>query len=167
MWVASKIPGYEQVRAFHRKMAGKMAWTPGAGGMAAGGRDMARGMAQVQREIAKMDGVPVYQVMKIGDASGMSSAPRSERPREQAEAPSASGALGAALGGRLGGFGKKRKSDAPKEEPTAGAPAEAPSALMEMTTELTGFSSAAVDAAKLEVPAGYKQVESPMSRRSR
>jgi hypothetical protein len=33
---------------------------------------------------------------------------------------------------------------------------------MEMTTELSGFSSGAVDASKFEVPAGFKQVESPM-----
>ena len=33
---------------------------------------------------------------------------------------------------------------------------------MEMTTELSGFSSAPVDAAKLEVPTGFKQVESEM-----
>ncbi len=33
---------------------------------------------------------------------------------------------------------------------------------MEMTTELTGFSSAPVDASRFQVPAGFKQVDSDM-----
>ena len=35
---------------------------------------------------------------------------------------------------------------------------------MEMTTELTAFSSAPVDMAKLSVPAGFKQVEHDMAK---
>ena len=35
---------------------------------------------------------------------------------------------------------------------------------MEMTTELTAFSSAPVDAAKLNVPDGFKQVEHEMKK---
>jgi hypothetical protein len=35
---------------------------------------------------------------------------------------------------------------------------------MELTTELTGFSSAPVDMAKLSVPAGFKQVDHDMSK---
>ena len=36
--------------------------------------------------------------------------------------------------------------------------------LMESTTEMSGFSSAAVDPSKLEVPAGFKQVEPELGR---
>jgi hypothetical protein len=35
---------------------------------------------------------------------------------------------------------------------------------MEMTTELTSFSSAPVDGSKLQVPAGFKQVEHDMAK---
>jgi hypothetical protein len=38
---------------------------------------------------------------------------------------------------------------------------------MEITSELSGFSSGPVDASKFEVPAGFKQVESEMLKRSR
>jgi hypothetical protein len=38
---------------------------------------------------------------------------------------------------------------------------------MEMTTELSGFSSAPVDPSKFEVPAGFKQVESEMMKAMR
>ena len=42
-----------------------------------------------------------------------------------------------------------------------------PGTLMELTTELTAFSSGAVDSAKLSVPAGFKQVEHPMAKELR
>ena len=88
------------------------------------------------------------------------------------------GGLAGGLGGGLGGFGRKKKEP---EQPAAQAqqqtppPAAAPPAqsaagatppgtLMELTTELTAFSSAPVDVAKVSVPAGFKQVEHDMSK---
>jgi len=85
------------------------------------------------------------------------------------------GLAGAAAGGMLGGFGRKKK-EAPKEEakppaeqPPAAAKPEpgAPGTLMEMTTEMTGFSSGAVDATKFAVPAGFKEVEHDMKKAAR
>jgi hypothetical protein len=35
---------------------------------------------------------------------------------------------------------------------------------MEVTTELTNFSTAGVDASRLEVPAGFKKVDSEISK---
>jgi hypothetical protein len=35
---------------------------------------------------------------------------------------------------------------------------------MEMTTELSAFSSGSVDSARLQVPSGYKQVEHSMTK---
>ena len=54
-------------------------------------------------------------------------------------------------------------------EETKEGPGSASSAgaLMEITTESSGFSSAPVDGAKLEVPAGFKEVEPEMGRRGR
>ncbi len=94
---------------------------------------------------------------------------------------SAAGAIAGRLGrlGGVGGLGRREKEEAPPEPATAAGAAPGPEApppppqaqerqaqgaalLMEMTTELSGFSSAPVDAAKLEVPAGFKQVESEM-----
>ena len=49
--------------------------------------------------------------------------------------------------------------------PAAGAAGPTPpGTLMELTTELTAFSSAPVDAAKLSVPAGFKQVDHDMQK---
>src|SRR5258707_13477244 len=42
MWIASKVSGYDEVREFHKKMAAKLAWTPGGAGMMAGNAEVAR-----------------------------------------------------------------------------------------------------------------------------
>jgi hypothetical protein len=124
MWVAPKMAGYDQVRDFHRRMAQKLNWTPGGGMPMMGRPEMAKGMAEIVKESAKLDGVPVVQVMKMGgSASGMPAA--------------------------------------------EGAPGDASASLMEMTTELTAFSSAPVDASKFEVPPDFKQVEPQSMQRRR
>src|SRR5205823_6629078 len=59
MWVAPSVRGYEEIREFHKKMATKLAWTPGASSMMGARPDMARGMANVYKEAAKLDGMPL------------------------------------------------------------------------------------------------------------
>lgn len=122
----------------------------------------------------------------------MAEAERAQQQQEQTPPPSAADAAGQAaagaatsrmgkvggIAGGLGGFGgfgrkKKTEQEQPKEQPQAQTPpaAEAPTGaagptppgtLMELTTELTAFSSAAIDASKFTVPSGFKQVEHDM-----
>ena len=180
MWLAPKVAGYDEIREFHQKMAMKLAWTPGASTMMAGRPDMARGMAGVYKEAAKLDGIPVLQVMKMiptSDGQPVSAQSGSEGEQQQskpkAESPSLSGALAGRLGG-FGGFGRKKKPEPPKEEakpdaaPSDSTPAgESSAVLMEMTTEMSGFSSAAVDPSRFAAPSGFKKVESEMQKRRR
>lgn len=159
MWLANKIAGYDQVKNFYVRMSEKLAFTPGGMPMLPGGAQMARGMSSMTKEIAKLDGVPVRQVVTItGDAAPGASSPNAPPP------PSIGEALGGALGGRLGGFGrfgrKKKEAEEKKEEPKTQSSSEG--SLMETTTEMSQFSSVPVDAAKFEVPAGFKQVENPL-----
>jgi hypothetical protein len=181
MWIAPKIAGYDEVQAFYRKMAAKMAWTPGGSAMMAGGADIARGMAGISKEVAKLDGITLLMVMRmtptadgqpVSSASGSEAqAPQQQQSKPKQETPSIGGVLGGKLGG-FGGFGRKKKAEAPKEEKQESASTSAPSGdasgtLMEMTTEMSGFSSAAVDPSRFEAPAGFKKVESDMQRRQR
>ena len=179
MWIAPKIAGYDEVQAFYRKMAAKMAWTPGGSAMMAGGADIARGMAGISKEVAKLDGITLLMVMRMtptADGQPVSSASGSEgqgapqQSRPKPEAPSIGGVLGGKLGG-FGGFGRKKKAEAPKEEKQESAPASAPSGdatpLMEMTTEMSGFSSAPVDSSRFSVPSGFKKVESDLQKRNK
>lgn len=212
MWLAPSLPGYDEVRTFHMKMAQKLAWTPGMGGMGAMmGRQagMMKGMSQLYKESSKLEGVPVLQVIRMsGTADGvseadmakaqqaMTDAERAQEQQGQTPPPSAGdaagqAATGAALGrmgkigglagglGGFGGFGKKKKQQeeqpaqpqqaqtpppaAPAAEAGAAGPTP-PGTLMELTTELTAFSSAPVDSAKMTVPTGFKQVDHEMQK---
>lgn len=168
MWLAPKIAGHKEIADFNKRMAQKIAWTPG--GMGAMGRpDMAKGMAGLQKEAAKLDGTPVLQVMKMGfhaegQPQGQSSAQAPPEQQQQAERPS----IGSLLGG---GFGRKKKSDSSASSGQGDASAQgqgdASGSLMEMTTEMSGFSSSPVDPSKFEAPAGFKQVEPEMMQHHR
>jgi hypothetical protein len=71
--------------------------------------------------------------------------------------------------GRLGRLGRKKESPEPPPAAETGATAQEGSAglLMELTTEAGNFSTAPVDPSRLEVPAGFKQVESELKRMGR
>jgi len=184
MWLAPSVAGYDEVRNFYKRMSQKVAWTPGANPMAMQRGDMMKGMGQLAKESAKMEGVPVLQIMKMGaagdgTASSGSSTTTAQRPKDTPPPPSAGEVAGSAIAGRLGGlagglggFGRKKKQA--EEQPAqqtqtqqTAAPqssSDASGSLMEMTTELTSFSSATVDSSKFEVPAGFKKVDHPMEK---
>ena len=171
IWMAPKAPGYDEVRDFYRRMAEKLNWTPGAGAIGMGRPEVAQGMAKVYEEAAKLDGMPVLQETRMttqGQPSSGQPAQPDSQPQGQAQAqpaPSAGSALGGALAGRFG-LGRKKKDNASQSTTasTSGAPASTPGALLEMTTEMSNFSSAAVDAARFEVPDGFKQKEADLRR---
>ena len=204
MWLAPDVPGYEEVRAFHQKMAEKLAWSPGMMGGMMNRPDLAKGMGQLAKEASKLNGVPVMQVMRMGPkltpeqqaefAKAQQQSQQNQQQQQQAQTPSAGDAAGRAatgaatsrtgrLGGLAGGLGglrglgrkKQQEEQAPPPPPAqsqqqqapSGAPPDASGALMEMTTELTGFSAGPVDSSKFEVPAGFKQTESEMLKQGR
>ncbi|MEP6644184.1 MAG: hypothetical protein ABJA69_06785 [Acidobacteriaceae bacterium] len=208
MWMAPEIPGYGEVKDFNRRMAIKMGSifsgaisstiSPQLLGAQPG---MLSGMADMQKEMSKLKGVPVSQVMRMGttaDGSALLAAseaplPASSMPTagsiaDQAATNAADSATNAAAStaeskaashmgnfggvasgiGNLGGFGgfhKKKKAPESKQEPapatqSAASAQNAAAVLMESTTEMTRFSSASVDSALFDVPAGYKKVPS-------
>jgi len=181
MWIAPGVPGYQEVREFHKRMAERLNWTPG-GNMFMSDPKVSQGMAEVYKEVAKLDGMPVQQFISMGmagqpgaagapaDGSAPPAQPAQQQP--QVERPSVGGALGGALGGRLGlgGLGRRKPAEKPVEQPAAPANAPAaggqapgaPGSLLEMTTEMSGFSSNPVDASLFAAPAGFKKVESDL-----
>jgi hypothetical protein len=156
IWLAANVPGYSEMRDFHHRMAEKLNWTPGSN-MFMAQAEIAQGMAQAQKEIAKLEGVPVFQTLVMGgDGSGQ---PAPQQQQQQAERPSIGGALGGALGGRFG-LGRKKQQDPPPPPPPAeGGQTAAAGSLLEMTTEYSSFSTGPVDEGNLNVPTGFKKVE--------
>jgi hypothetical protein len=120
--------------------------------------------------MSKLKGIPVLQIMRMGTTTDGAPLPAaSEAPLPQGPPPpsagdiakqSATSALTDKLGalGSFGGFGKKKKQDAPPAaDPGAATPTSA--VLMESNTQLTSFSKAPIDPSQFNPPAGYKQVE--------
>jgi hypothetical protein len=174
MWIAPQVSGYQEVRAFYRRMSEKLEWTPGANPILMSRPDLARAMAQLYKEGSKLDGMPVYETIKMSgkmEGSPDASASQSESQSSGDSAPpptSLSGALGAAVGGRLGlgGFGHKKKQ-APANSDTSSStppPSNANSnsvsgSLIEMTTEVLSYSVGSADPSFFEVPSGFSQVQ--------
>ncbi|KAA6460090.1 hypothetical protein DYQ86_13635 [Acidobacteria bacterium AB60] len=184
MWLVPEIPGYDQVKEFDRKMAEKMALVAPQMGM-----DMSRMLAtnpgatealkDMGKEVEKIKGVPIMQVMRMGstvDGKPLPAASEAPLPPDNSPAmpsgseiakQSAASAITSKLGGfGFGGFGKKKKSDdQPAQDPNAAqnaAQAQATAAvLMETQITTSNFSSDPVDGSHFEVPAGFKQVQPP------
>jgi hypothetical protein len=180
MWIAPGVPGYREVRDFQKRMAEKLSWTPG-GNMFMSNPQVSQGMAEAYKEMAKVDGMPVQQFVSMGMAGqpgaagaqgsgGAAPAQQQTQQQQPAERPSVGGALGGALGGRFG-LGKKKQTDqqqaAPADGSASGGQASgsgAPGSLLEMTTELSSFSSNPVDLTMFAVPAGFKKVDADYKR---
>jgi hypothetical protein len=193
MWLAKNVAGFAEVRNFQRRMAEKLAFAPGGNMFTQGRSDMAKGMAELYKQSAALEGMPVFMITKMGmggaqpgqTGEGGAAAPAEQQPAQQQQQPQAEPekqSVGSALGklgrfGGIGGFGRKKKQDdqqaqaqpasADSAPPAQGQPQGAPGSLMELTTELTNFSAAPVDASKFEIPAGFKQVEDDMTKSMR
>lgn len=177
-WMAPAVPGYDEVRAFHKRMAEKLAFDMGSlGGLGMGQPQISRGMAESAKELAKMDGIPVQEVVSMtgqgegqpGQASG-GPAMQEQQQQQGSSGNSGLGRLGGGLGGLaggLGGLGRKKNQQQQQQQPDANASqsqTQTTGSLMEMTITMSGFSSGPVDASKFEVPAGFKQTQSALER---
>ena len=170
-WISkTKVPGFDELTTFQKKMVEKMGMAsmggPMGGPMAQPG--MAKGMAEMGKKMAEMGGVPAVTVTRM-----IPTDPEQVKQMEAMQAggqPSMGDALAGALGGRFGGMGRKKKdgavaATAPTETPAAakGAPVEGSfsgaSSMMELTIESTGYSNQGVDPGLFTVPAGFKEVK--------
>lgn len=177
MWMVPSIPGYEQVRDFYRRFGAQM------GDVAVGfGRDFSRMLAQqpganqamgdMVKEMQKLDGVPVMQVVRMGTTTNGQPLPAASEAPTTAETPGPtkgemakagiSSMISSRLGG-FGGFGKKKQNTPPPDQNTGQEDAQPTSAiLMETQVTTSNFSSGPVDSSHFEIPAGYTQVTPPM-----
>ncbi len=152
MWLAPEIPGYQEVREFHKRMAEKIAWS-GMSSMFAAQPGIGQGMAEAQKQASKMDGLPIYTTMSMGGAGTppANGDPDAAPQQQQQSKPSLGGMLGA-------GIGIHRKNN-DSSQPQQNSNGSGSGNMIEMTTELSGFSGAAVDEGQFAIPAGFKRVE--------
>ena len=159
-WIGPQVEGYAQISDFYKRMADKIGWTPGSN-MFAGRPDIAKGMSEAYKEVAKLNGTPVYETMTMGGTGQPGSAPppsdaAQQQPEQKKEKPSIGGLFGRGLGVNRGKSSSNDQQQQPQQQSSGNANA---GALMEMNIEFKDFSSAPVDDGLFSVPAGFKQVE--------
>jgi hypothetical protein len=110
-------------------------------GRAGANSGMASAMAEIQKKMATINGVPVLTVTKMGSPTGQAD-PRMAQARAKLEEMQKSGGPGAQMAtemlAKMGGGG----------------------ALFEVTTESSNFSAGSIAASEFEIPAGYQKTES-------
>jgi hypothetical protein len=181
MWMAPEIPGYDELRDFQKRFAVKMGEAFSGSNVTASLTAMqpaaAQGMSDMVKEMSKLKGIPVEQIMRMGaTANGEPLPAASEAPlppspsgpempsANEVARQSASDAITSKLGsfGGFGGFGhKKQAPPPPPADNNANTTQQTPTAsvLMESKTELSGFSSSPIDAGKFAVPAGFTEIQ--------
>jgi hypothetical protein len=144
MWVSSAVPGVSELKTFYQRNGAKMPWSAMAGG--GGNQSMQKAVAEIQRKMSSLEGVPVQQTMKVS-MPGMGLTPAQQAQMAQAQAqleamkkqnPEAAKMMEKAMAGRMGGGGGGMGG-------------------IEVTTDSSEFSTKAVPDSVFAIPAGYTQ----------
>jgi hypothetical protein len=151
-----------------------MSKNPGMSQMFAGKPGSAEAMAEMAKEMAKLQGTRVMEVTRMGGsgtgpATAQNSAPTSDSAPAATPANSngsVSGMLGSALGSSaLGAFHRKKAAQPASDTTTTTTNADGTQTtsaiLMETTVQKSNFSQGPVASSNFEVPAEYKKVETP------
>lgn len=183
-WVAPNIKGYGEVFKFYQQMAKEIDWVPNA----SMGNDprMRQSMVELAKSGKIPSGLPMLTTVSMGmgmppgaagaqganpqaNNQGQSSSNSQQNQQSSANAQQmASKALGGLMGG-FGGFGrhkKKNQDQSSQQNTSTGSNAAAPPpsggpTLMQISTEVTSFSTDAIDSGAFEIPAGFTKVEAP------
>jgi hypothetical protein len=188
-WIAPDPPEVKEVQDFDKRFGQKLmagvdmsAWrsqmagqNPAMAQLFGGKPGSQEAMAQMAKEMAKLQGTRVMEVTRMG---GSGNGPAGSQNSSQTSAPatnttpassntSVGGLLGSALGGSaLGGFHRKKPAPADTNNSTTpaadGSQTTSSTVLMETTTQKSNFSRESVPSSNFEVPAGYKKVDTPM-----
>ena len=140
MWLSPDVPGTQELRAFYQKNMDKVPWAAMAGG--GGQPGMQKAMADMQKKMATLGGVPVLQVIRMKMGGNEAQNAQMQQAMAQMEAMRKQGGPGAAamekamagMGGRAGG-----------------------GSLYEMTTESSAFSTSGIADSVFAIPDGYQK----------
>jgi hypothetical protein len=161
MWLSPDVPGAGEQRKFYEKNMAKFPWAAMAGG--GGNQGMQAGMADLQRKVAEMNGVPVLEVVKIKPAGGAAAPAMPAMPQmtpEQSKQMAAAMAQMQALQkqGGAGAAAAAQMMERMQAMQGGGRAGAAPSSsLIEMTMESSDFSTASIPDAQFAIPAGYQK----------
>ena len=144
LWVSEDVPGREELTAFYKKNATRF---PMAGLGAGNNPGMQKAMAQLQRQLAELDGVAVMEVIRMKSGSGAGPSAAQSQQMDQARAR-----LEAMI--QQGG-----PAAAAAQQALARMGGASSGALSETTLEAGNFSAAAIPDSAFAIPAGYQKTE--------
>jgi hypothetical protein len=148
IWVSPDVPGAQELHAFHQRNAAKFPYAAMSQG---GNPGMSAAMANLQKKMAGLNGVPVLEVMHMkmgGDAGGQAAQAAQSDPRmaqararleQLAQQPGPAGEQAKQALAQMGGA------------PSGGG--------MDITMEAGSFSSSPIPDSIFAIPAGYQQSE--------
>jgi hypothetical protein len=175
-WITPNIPGYEELTAFYQKLGKELEWVPGA--VMGGNPQMSQGMAELRQNAAALKGFPLLQYVSMGMA-GTGQAPAQGGQAQQSQTASTESqsssqltsprdAIAKSIGGMFGRKKKQQQDQQAQGGSTGGeaagqpaAPPATPGSLMDMTVQVTAYSSDTLDAGLFAIPPGYTQVQAP------
>jgi len=147
-WVSPDVPGASELRAFYQRNLGKFPWAAMAGG---GNPSMQKAMAEMQRRMANMNGVPVLQIVRVKSPGGANSAQTQQMQQGMAQARARLEAM-AAQGGPQGDAAKQALA-------RMGGMSAGGGSMFETTMEAGAFSTNAIPDGVFDVPAGFQKTE--------
>lgn len=143
IWISPGVPGADEVRTFYKRNMGNFPWSAM---MQGGNPGMAKTIADLQKKLASMNGVPVLEVMKTKMSGGPSASPQQSAQMDAARARLEAMAQ---QGGQAGAAAQQALARMGGASSGGG---------MEITMEASNFSSASIPASTF-TPAGYTQAE--------
>jgi len=150
IWVSPEVPGAQEMHAFYQRNAGKFPWSA-----LAGGSPGAKSMAEMQRKLAGMNGVPVLEIVRMKPSGGMAMPQMNPGQAAQMQAARQRLEAMAAQGGPQGDAAKQAlaRMDAAMGGGGGGG------AMFETTMEASGFATSSIPDSVFAVPAGFAKTE--------
>lgn len=144
IWVSADVPGAQEMRAFYQRNAGRFPWAAMAGG-GRGNPSVQKAIADLQRKMADLKGVPVLQVMKLGGAGNEQQMAQMQQGMAKAQA-------------QLEEMKRQGKLPPQMEEQLKRMQAmSGGGSMFETTMESSGFSDSRIPDSLFEIPAGYQE----------
>ena len=155
MWISDEVPGVAEMQSFYQRNADKFPWSAMAEG---GNPSMAKAIAELQRKMARMKGVPVQQIMRVRMAGGPggSGAPQMS-PDQQQKMQAAMAQLEAmkAQGGAQAAAAQQAMARMGGMSGAGGGASSAP--MIEITRDSSDFSAASIPDSVFAIPADYQK----------
>lgn len=144
-WISPDVPGAAELRTFYERNAGKFPWSALAQG---GNSSMAKAMADLQRKMADLHGVPVQQTIRMKPAGDSAQAQQMQDAMAQSRA-------------RLEEMAKQGGQQGQMAQQALARMGAAPGggAMMQVTTESSNFSSDRIPDSIFAIPADYKEAK--------